>query len=83
MHDEDRLCETKPILDEASFSVRNGAKLALMGVEASVQQTTTADKGVLHRVRTGPYGSPDEMNKVRNQLAQGGIQATVVKVGNN
>lgn len=58
------------------------AKLALMGVEASVQQATT-DKGVLHRVRTGPYGSPDEMNKVRNQLAQGGIQATVVKLGNN
>jgi hypothetical protein len=59
------------------------AKLALMGVEASVQQTTTAEKGVLHRVRTGPYGSPEDMNKVRNQLAQGGIQATVVKVGNN
>lgn len=59
------------------------AKLALMGVEASVQQATTAEKGILHRVRTGPYGSPEEMNKVRNQLAQGGIQATVVKVGNN
>ena len=56
------------------------ARLALMGVEASVQDTATDDKGVLHRVRTGPYDRPEDMNRVRNQLAQGGIQATVVKI---
>lgn len=58
------------------------AKLALMGLEASVQQVNIADKGTMHRVRTGPYASLDEMNKVRGVLSQNGIQATVVKGGN-
>ncbi|GAB2181277.1 hypothetical protein DLREEDagrD3_15000 [Denitratisoma sp. agr-D3] len=58
------------------------AKLALIGVEASVQQITIADKGTLHRVRTGPYTKLDDMNKVRTLLSQNGIQATVVKGGN-
>ncbi|MCK9284954.1 MAG: SPOR domain-containing protein [Rhodocyclaceae bacterium] len=56
------------------------AKLALLGAEASVQETAVADKGTMHRVRLGPYASPEDMNRVRNQLAQNGIQATVVKV---
>jgi cell division protein FtsN len=56
------------------------ARLALMGVEASVQQVTVPEKGLLHRVRIGPYRSPEDMSKVRTQLAQNGIQATVVRV---
>ncbi len=56
------------------------ARLALMGVEASVQQVTLADKGVMHRVRIGPYANPDQMAKVRTLLAQNGIQASVVRV---
>jgi len=56
------------------------ARLALMGVEASVQQVTLAEKGVLHRVRIGPYANPDEMAKTRTLLAQNGIQASVVRV---
>lgn len=56
------------------------AKLALMGLEASVQQVNIADKGLLHRVRVGPYAAAEEMNSVRSQLAQNGIQATVVKI---
>lgn len=59
------------------------AKLALMGLEASVQQITIPDKGTLHRVRTGPYATLEDMNRVRNQLSQNGIQATVVKAGGN
>jgi len=58
------------------------AKLAMMGLEASVQQINIPDKGVLHRVRTGPYNRLEDMNKVRSQLSQSGIQATVVKAGN-
>lgn len=56
------------------------AKLALMGLEASVQQVNIADKGLLHRVRVGPYATAEEMGSVRSQLAQNGIQATVVKI---
>lgn len=56
------------------------ARLALMGVEASVQQVTLGEKGVMHRVRIGPYANPDEMAKTRTLLAQNGIQASVVRV---
>lgn len=56
------------------------ARLALMGVEASVQQVTLPEKGVMHRVRIGPYANPDEMAKTRTLLAQNGIQASVVRV---
>jgi len=55
------------------------AKLALMGLETSVQEVNVPDKGLMHRVRVGPFAKPEDMNRVRNQLAQNGIQATVVK----
>ncbi len=58
------------------------AKLALMGVEASVQDVNVPDKGTLHRVRTGPYATPNEMNQARTLMAQNGVQATVIKIRN-
>ena len=57
------------------------AKLAMLGLDTEVQEATLADKGVMYRVRVGPYSRPDDMNKARNQLVQNGIQATVVKAG--
>lgn len=56
------------------------AKLALIGVEASVQDVAVPDKGTLHRVRTGPYATPNEMNQARTLMAQNGVQAAVIKV---
>lgn len=58
------------------------AKLALMGVEASVQDVVIPDKGTLHRVRTGPYSTPNEMNEARTLMSQNGVQATVIKMKN-
>lgn len=55
------------------------ARLALLGVEAAVQAAEIADKGVLHRVRVGPFATVDEMNRARTMLAQGGVQTTVAK----
>lgn len=55
------------------------AQLALIGIEANVQEATIQDKGKLYRVRSGPYSSADEMNRVRTQMSQSGIQATLVK----
>lgn len=55
------------------------AKLAMMGVEAGVQEVDLPEKGKMHRVRVGPLTTPDEMNRIRTHLAQGGIQATVIK----
>jgi cell division protein FtsN len=49
------------------------AKLALLGMEASVQTATIPDKGVRYRVRLGPYSSTDELNKANTVLKQNGI----------
>lgn len=52
------------------------ARLALLGMEASVQTVTFPDKGVWHRVRLGPYRSSTEMNRARATLKQNGVDAT-------
>lgn len=56
------------------------ARLALMGVEASVQKVEVADKGTLHRVRTGPYMGQDAMTRARDNLAVNGISTTIIKI---
>lgn len=56
------------------------ARLALMGVEASVQKVELPEKGTVHRVRVGPYLGQDEMNKARQQLSSSGINAAIVKI---
>lgn len=56
------------------------ARLALMGMEASVQTTTLPDKGVWHRVRVGPYRTVDDLNRARDSLKQSGIDTTLIKV---
>ncbi|MDP2794877.1 MAG: SPOR domain-containing protein [Sulfurisoma sp.] len=56
------------------------AKLAMLGLDVGVQEVTVPDKGTMHRVRVGPFASPDEMNRVRTQLSTNGVQATLVKV---
>ena len=55
------------------------ARLAMLGFEASVLEVDVPDKGPMHRVRIGPYGSPEEMNRARTQLSQHGVPATVVR----
>ena len=55
------------------------ARLAMLGFEANVAEVTVPDKGVMHRVRIGPYASAEEMNRARNQLSQSSIPATVVR----
>jgi cell division protein FtsN len=56
------------------------AKLALMGVEATIQSANVPDKGVWHRVRVGPFSDIEEMNKSRTTLTQSGIQPSLIKV---
>lgn len=55
------------------------AKLAMLGLEATIQTATVPDKGVMHRVRLGPYKSADEMNKALAMLKQNGIAATPIR----
>jgi cell division protein FtsN len=56
------------------------AKLALMGFEAKVESGEVEGKGVLHRVRIGPYARLDDINRVRSTLAQNGVDASLVKM---
>jgi len=56
------------------------ARLALMGVEASVQKVEVPDKGTVHRVRVGPYLGSEDMNRARLQLSSNGINAAIVKI---
>ncbi|OHX13846.1 SPOR domain-containing protein [Chromobacterium sphagni] len=55
------------------------AKLALLGVEAKIQSVNVPDKGMVHRVRVGPLVRQDEVDRIRAQLKQDGINANVVK----
>jgi len=56
------------------------ARLALLGVEATIQTTTLPDKGVWHRVRVGPYTRVEELNRTRDTLKQNGVETTLIKV---
>lgn len=56
------------------------ARLALVGVEASIQTTHLPEKGVWHRVRVGPYADVEELNRIRAILKQNGVDAALVKV---
>jgi len=56
------------------------ARLALIGVEAGVEPIDLPEKGTWYRVRVGPYTKLDEINHLRQVLAQNGIEATLVKI---
>jgi cell division protein FtsN len=71
-------------LQAGSFSTEGDAenlkaRLALSGVEATLQPATMPDKSVRYRVRVGPYDNVDEVTRVKNDLAKRGFDATVIK----
>lgn len=55
------------------------ARIALLGLSASVTATNVPDKGTLHRVRLGPYQSLEPVNRIKTALSEAGIPASVVK----
>lgn len=50
------------------------ARLALLGMEASVKKADIAGKGTHYRVRLGPFHNSDEMNKANGTLKENGIK---------
>ncbi|HEY6864755.1 MAG TPA: SPOR domain-containing protein [Burkholderiales bacterium] len=56
------------------------AKLALIGVEANVEPTNLAEKGMWYRVRVGPYTKLEDINRVRQQMVENGIQVSLVRI---
>ena len=55
------------------------ARLALAGWEAQVQEGSLDDKGVRYRVRLGPYDNPDELGRMKRELAKRGFDALAIQ----
>ena len=53
--------------------------LALRGLEARVESAAVGGQTV-YRVRIGPYGSLDQVNQIRRELADDGIEAAAVRM---
>jgi cell division protein FtsN len=56
------------------------ARLAILGFESTVEPANLPDKGTWYRVRMGPYQKLEEINRIRQSLAQNGIEASLVKI---
>lgn len=54
------------------------AKLALLGVEARISERAS-DNGTLYRVRVGPFGQLETMNRMRSKLSENGVDVAVVR----
>lgn len=52
------------------------ARLAMNGLESTIQQVTVQDK-TWFRVRVGPYTRPEEINRARQELTQLGLEAVI------
>lgn len=55
------------------------AKIAFIGLTATVKAVTLPDRGTLYRVRLGPYQSLEEVNRIKSALSESGVGAAVVK----
>lgn len=55
------------------------AEIILMGLDAIVESRSNDQGNVWHRVIVGPFTSRSALNKARNQLANNGMQALVIK----
>ena len=48
-------------------------------IEANIQSNSTTERGLLHRVRIGPFSRVEEVNRARDTLKQNGIETTLIK----
>mgnify|MGYP001812668587 FL=1 len=56
------------------------AELGMMGMQTSIQKVTINNKETYHRVRVGPFGTLDELDRTRQTLMTKGIASTPIKV---
>jgi cell division protein FtsN len=71
-------------LQAGSFSAQHDAenlraRLALAGLEATVQEGALPDKSVRYRVRLGPYDNSDELGRMKSELAKRGFDVAVIR----
>ena len=58
------------------------AKLALLGFEARVTERP-GENGILYRVRVGPFGQLETMNRMRSKLSDNGVDVAVIRTPKN
>ena len=56
------------------------AELAMQGMQTSIQTVTINNKDTYHRVRSGPYRSRSDLDRVRSQLKREGIESIAIKL---
>ncbi len=56
------------------------ARLALLGLETSIQLVNIDNKQSWHRVRVGPYRNLSDLNQARNMLNKNGIDAILIRL---
>ncbi len=56
------------------------ARLALLGVFASIHPIDLADKGVWYRVRVGPFTRKEEVDETSTSLRENGIATQFIKI---
>ena len=59
---------------------RMKARLALLGIEAEIQKVNINNQDVFHRVRSGPYHSSQQVNRLRARLRQNKINTLLIKL---
>ncbi len=59
---------------------RMKAGLALLGIEARIQKVNIDNRDIFHRVRSGPYYSSRQVNRIRARLRQNGINSLLIKL---
>lgn len=57
------------------------ARLALIGIEATVQTVIIRNDDIWYRVRVGPYNSIRDLAQVRNRLNRNDIQFVLLRIG--
>jgi len=56
------------------------AKLALLGLETSLQTVSVNSKQAWHRVRVGPFNNLTELNEARRLLKKNGVDAILIRL---
>jgi len=56
------------------------AKLALLGLETSLQTVSINSKQAWHRVRVGPFNNLEDLNAARSLLKKNGIDAILMRL---
>jgi len=73
------------LLQAGSFRSRKQAeqlraKLALLGMETSIQTVSINSKQSWHRVRVGPFNNLRDLNQARSLLTKNGIDAILIRL---